>query len=232
LGHDFQVIGVKADAEVVWDQELTDTWLSMEDAGRTEEAVRMLERVLEDRPDDPDVLMLQAHSLQALGRDGESIKRLQRAVELGQDNPWILTRAASSYYFHADLRHSRTCLDRARQIAPRDFPARRDLKELDRNLRRRERDKETNARLIAAFEADPTDRETAIWLVRARIRTGLTYSGYHIVSRALLHHPDDRTLRRLERKLRRKVPAVERAEAMVWARSGDSVFARSDRERS
>lgn len=203
------------------DGELYQTWRAMNEAGHHEESLRMLRRLLEARPDDADLHLLLSQTLSAMNREADSLVAVYRAIECGEDDAAILTQAASRCFFRGDLATARRCIDRAKRIAPRGFPLKAELKEMDRSTARRVKGRATEERLEEAFEADGSDRKVAVDLARHLVRTGRTYAAYHIVARGLHHHPEDRTLRRLEGKLCSVVPDDVRLEAEQWARSGE-----------
>jgi hypothetical protein len=123
-------------------------------------------------------------------------------------------------FYAADVPTARRCIDRAKRIQPRGFPLKKDLKELDRNVSRREKGQEVEERLSQAFESDPARPDLATDYARHLAGQGRSYAAYHIVARGLHYHPDDRSLRQLEEKLRPAVPDDVRAEAKEWAASG------------
>lgn len=202
------------------DPELYGTWLAMDEAGRHEENLRMLERVIEARQNDGDLHLLISRTLRAMDRDKDSLAAVHRAIDCSEDDPAVLTQAASTCFFSGDLKSARHCVDRAAQLAPRDFPLKKDLKELTRNLSRREKASHTETQLQAAWRADCTDRQTARAWAKHLAYTGRTFAAYHVVARGLNHNPSDRRLRRLEKKLRPAIPEQVRAEAHEWAESG------------
>jgi hypothetical protein len=124
-------------------------------------------------------------------------------------------------FFEADLAMARCCADRAKRIAPRGFLLRKELKELDRNLSRREEGLDIERRLSRSFNAEPSDRQVATDFARHLVRTGRTYVAYHVIARGLRYHPDDRSLRRLKKKAGKIVPDAVKAEAEEWAASGE-----------
>jgi Flp pilus assembly protein TadD len=194
----------------------------MSEAGHHDESRRMLERLLDARPKDPDLYLLLATSLRATDRYADARRAVDRAIQYGRDDPSILTRAASSCFFAGDLKTARYCVDRAKGLKGRGFLFKSELRELDRNLTRREKGFEAGKRLSRACDAGPDDRRIAVDFARHLMRTGRTFTAYHIVLRGLLYHPEDRRLRRIEKKLRDDIPDAVRAEAMEWAKSGKS----------
>lgn len=192
----------------------------MDEAESHDENLRMLEHLLEGRPNDPNLHLLLARTLLAMERDEDSLAAVHRAICYGEDDPTILTQAASRCFFSGDLKTARRCVDRAARLAPRDFTLKKELKELTRSLSRRERRRQTEAQLQAAWRTDCTDRGTARSWASHLAHTGRTFAAYHVVARGLHHNPDDRHLRRLERKLRSAIPDQVRAEANEWAESG------------
>jgi Flp pilus assembly protein TadD len=209
-------------------REINNTWLAMTGVGHYEEARKMLEALLESHPDDPQILVLLAPTLSMVGDVEGSVVAARRTIECGWDDPTVLVRAASSCFGGGDLKGARKGVDRAKELKPRRFIFGPELRELDRNLRHREKNFRRERDLTRSFDTDPTDLEVARELVRLKFRSGRNYFAYHVVSRALLHHPRDRRLRRLRRKLVERVPADARAEAEEWARSGDSIFIPDD----
>jgi Flp pilus assembly protein TadD len=206
----------------VGDAELIATWLAMSDVGHHEESLRMLERLLDAHPDDAALHLLLSATLLATERDAESLHATHSAIRFGWDDPAILTRAASNCFYAGDLSRARACIDRAKRIKPRKFLFDSELKELDRNLRRREKGRDQEERLSVAFNADPRDLETTIDFARRLAFTGRSHAAYHVVSRGLIYHPDDRVLKKIEEKLRDEIPDAVRVEAEEWAKSGKS----------
>ena len=204
------------------DQDFYLSWRAREQAGQHAENLQILERLLAARPDDPDLHLFQALTLLAMDRYADSQESVHRAIEFGQDDAGVLTRSASLRLMAGDLIPARDCVDRANRIAPQGFPLKKDLREIRRNLKRQEKTSDLKVRLSEAFDADPGDRSAAADLARHLSRTGRNYAAYHVVARGLHHSPDDRTLRRLEQKLRKSVPSDGRNEAERWATSGES----------
>jgi Flp pilus assembly protein TadD len=202
------------------DPELYRTWLAIDEAECHDENLRMLEHWIEARPNDADLHLLIARTLCAMNRDEDSLSAVNRAIDCGEDDPAILTQAASRCFFAGDLKTARKCVDRATRVAPRDFPLKKDLKDLARNLSRRERERETEVQLQKAWRANCADGEVARSWARHLERTGRTFAAYHVLARGLHHNPDDRRLHRLERRLRSAIPDRVRAEAHEWAESG------------
>jgi Flp pilus assembly protein TadD len=213
--------GVVGSARTVFEPELHQTWDAAYERGHHAENLQMVEGMLDVRPDDPDLHILHAMSLRALDRDDDVPAAVHRAIDCGEDDAAVMTRAASMCFYQADLETARRCVDRAKEIKPRDFPLKKELREHDRNLGRREKALDLERSLSSSFNAEPRDRRVAIDFARHLVRTGRAYTAYHVVSRGLLYHPDDRSLRLLERKLRKTVPDEERTEAKEWAASGE-----------
>lgn len=201
------------------DDDLYETWCAMSDAGRHDENLRTLARALEARPDDANLHLLLASTLLALDRTTESVESVRRAAACADDDPGILTRVASLCFYAGDVSAARSYISRAKEVAPRGFPLRRELKDLERRAARRARGMAAEARLTEEFDADPGRPGLAAELARHLAANGQRYAAYHAVARGLHYHPDDRTLRRLEKKLRREVPADVRDEAEQWAAS-------------
>ena len=181
----------------------------------------MVEAALEERPDDPHLHLLRATTLTGLEREVDSLAATYRAIECSQGDPESLTRAASHCFYKGDLATARRCVDCAKRFKSRGFIFRKELRELDRNLRRREKGLDREKRLSDAFDAEPSDRRVAIQLARRLGRTGRAYAGYYVVARGLYYHPEDRSLRRLKKRLGRTVPEDERSSAKMWASSGE-----------
>lgn len=181
----------------------------------------MVEGLLEVRPEDADLHLLLAMSLRASDPECDTLAAVRRAIDHGWDDASVLTRAASMCFYEADLATARSCVDHAKQIMPHGFPFKKELRELDRNLGRREKEFERHGRLSKSFNAEPHDRRVAAGLARLLAGTGREYTAYFVVARGLHHHPEDRSLRRLQRKLRKAVPEDVRAEAEEWAVSGE-----------
>jgi len=205
----------------VIDPELYRTWCAMDDAGHHDENLQMVQRLIEVQPTNADLHLLLSRTLLAMERDADSLAAVHRAIDCGEDDAAILTQAASRCFFRGDLTTARRCIDRAKRVAPRGFPLKKELKELDRNLTRRQKGSKVENRLSESFDAEPGNRKVTIDFARHLVRTGRTYTAYYIVARGLHHHPDDRSLRRLERTLCSVVPDAERAEAKRWATSGE-----------
>ena len=181
----------------------------------------MLERMLDAHPREAHLHLLLAQTLVAMERRPESRSSVHRAIECGQDDAAVLTRAASMCFYAADLDTARSCVDRAKQVAPRRFVLKQELKELDRNVARRENGLEAEERLSDAFESDPGRPGVAADFARHLARNGQTYAAYHIVARGLHYRPTDRALRRLEKRMHASVPDDVRADAQEWAVSGE-----------
>jgi len=205
----------------VLDRDLYSSWCARDEAGHHDQNLQILERLLAARPDDPDLHLQLAVTLLALERYADARSAVNRAIDLGENDAAVLVRAGSLCFFNGDLSMARECIERVKRIAPRGFPLKKDLRELDRRLRRRKRGLDREKVLSSSFDDDPRDRLTAADLARHLARTGRTYAAYHVVARGLHHHPEDRSLRRLERKLRKRVPSDERTEAERWAASGE-----------
>lgn len=205
----------------MFDPKLHQTWKAANDAGHHAENLRMVEGLLEARPEDADLHLLLAMSLRALDPECDTLAAVRRAIDYGHDDASVLTRAASMCFYQADLVTARRCVDRAKQIMPRGFPLKKDLRELDRNLGRREKTVERHRRLSKSFNAEPHDRRVAADFARHLADTGREYTAFFVVARGLYYQPEDRSLRRLERKLRKTVPDDVRAEAEEWAASGE-----------
>jgi uncharacterized protein HemY len=203
----------------VCDWELYDTWAAMDEAGRHDENLRMLNRVLAAQPDDPDLYLLRARTLLSMEKHSASLDAVHDAIARGRDSAEVLTKAGSMCFYAGDVATARWCVGRAKVLAPRRFVLKEDLAELDRNVSRREKGRETEERLTGAFEADPARLGVAADLARHLARNGQTYAAYHAVARGLRFHPDDRVLRRLAKRLRKVVPDDVRAEAEAWAAS-------------
>jgi Flp pilus assembly protein TadD len=205
----------------VLDPELWRTWWEMNDAGHRDEGLRLVERQFEVRPEDPDLHLLLGLALTSVGREADSLAAVHRAIDLGWDDAAILTQAADRCFWEGDLAMARRCVDRAERIKPRGFVFQKELKEVDRNLSRREKGLARERSLSRSFNAEPRNRRVATDLARHLIRTGRSAAAYHVVARGLLYHPEDRHLRRLERKLHKTVPGEVRTEAKEWAPSGE-----------
>ena len=199
----------------------------MDDEGRHGENIRMLERLLETEPSNPDLHLLLARTFSALDRREDSRSALQRAAGCGENDADVLTQVASMAFYAGEVEAARRCIDRAKKIAPRQFVLNEDLKELDRNVRRRDEGLEAESRLSSLFGSDPGRPGVAADLARHLERNGQTYAAYHAVARGLHYRPDDRSLLRLEKELGRAVPDDVRAEAERWAAS-DEPFAVSE----
>jgi tetratricopeptide (TPR) repeat protein len=206
----------------VHDQDFYLSWRARDEARQHAENLQILGRLLAARPDDPGLHLFQAQTLLAMDRFADSQESVHRAIEFGQDDAGALTRSASLCLMAGDLSAARECADRAKRIEPQGFPLKKDLREIRRYLKRQEKTSDLKVRLSEAFDTDPSDRSAAADLARHLSRTGRKYAAYHVVARGLHHSPDDPTLRRLERKLRRSVPSDERNEAERWAASGES----------
>jgi Flp pilus assembly protein TadD len=204
----------------VLDAQVYETWSAIDDAGRHGENLRMLRRLLEAQPDDAELHLLLARTLTAMECQEDSLAAVYRAIDCGQDDAGVLTRAASMCFYAADVPMARDCIDRAKKIQPRGFALKKDLKELDRKVSRREKEGEVEERLSEVFDEDPARPGLATEYARLLAKQGRAYAAYHVVARGLHYHPDDRSLRQLEKKLGLVVPDDVRAEAKHWAASG------------
>lgn len=205
----------------MFDPDLHRAWHAAHDAGRHAENLQMVEGMLEAQPEDADLHLLLAMSLRALDPECDTLAAVHRAIDYGHDDASVLTRAASMCFYEADLDTARRCVDRAKQIKPRGFPLKKGLRELDRNLGRREKGFELDRRLSESFNAEPRDRLVAGDFARHLADTGREYAAYFVVARGLYYHPEDRSLRRLQRKLRKTVSDDVRTEAEEWSGSGE-----------
>jgi Flp pilus assembly protein TadD len=210
-----------ADKRSVVDWDVHAPWRARAELGDHDQNLQVLDRLLESRPADADLHLLQALTLSALDREDDALAAVYRAIECGEDDAVVMTRAASQCFFKADLETARRCVDRAKAIASREFPLSEDLKDLDRHLTRRERGKTREMHLSQCFDAEPEDRRVASDFARYLVHVGRDYSAYYVVARGLLYHPEDRRLRRLKRKLVKVVPGDERRQADEWAASGE-----------
>jgi Flp pilus assembly protein TadD len=206
------------------DLDLYRTWLAMWEEGHLDKAAELFRRLLDDDPDDPELHLFLASALFELNQRAECRREVHRAVDLGWDDPSVLLRVVWLCLRRGDFKCARKCVDRAKQVMPRDFLFKEELREADRHLKRRVAGREKEKALSDRFEVDPEDRRTATELARHLARTGREYAAYYVVSRGLVYHPRDRKLRRIERKLGKVVPASEQAEAKKWAPSGESRF--------
>jgi hypothetical protein len=75
------------------------------------------------------------------------------------------------------------------------------------------------ARLVTAFELHPEQAGVATELAQHFARNGQSYAAYHVTVRGLRYHPNDRSLRRLERRLSQAIPPDTRNAARAWADS-------------
>jgi Flp pilus assembly protein TadD len=207
---------------VLADDGLYQAWLARDNAGHHDQNLEIVQRLLLARPDDPDLHLLLARTLLAVDRFADSLSEVYRAIELGGNDAGILARAANMCFYEGDLGTARECTERAKSVAPRGFPLKEELKELGRNLKRREKGLARERRLSTSFDTDPSDPRIAADLARHLIRTGRNYAAYYVVARGLHYHPEHGRLARLERKLSKIVPKDERSEAQRWAGSGES----------
>lgn len=180
----------------------------------------MLQRALDANPRHAHLHLLLAQTLLARERRPESPSAVHRAIECGENDPRCLPGPPRCASTPVISRHRGAASTRAKEIAPRKFALKEDLKELERNVVRRENGLEAERRLSEAFESDPGRPAVAADFARHLARNGQTYAAYHIVARGLLYQPTDRALRRLEKRLRARVPDDVRAEAQKWAVSG------------
>lgn len=203
------------------DDDLYPAWLARENAGHHEQNVQILERLLAARPEAPELHLLLAQTLLAMDRYPDCLSAVYRAIDLGENDASILMRALTVCRGAGDLVGARQCIDRAKRVAPRGFPLKKELREQDRYLKRQEKDQARGEHLSSSFDKEPRDWRVAADLARYQIRTGHTYAAYYVVARALHYNPEVGRLRRLERKLSKIVPSDECAEARRWAASGE-----------
>jgi Flp pilus assembly protein TadD len=194
----------------VENQAVREAWLVRHELGRHEENVRVLEDLLATSPPNAELHMLLSTSLSGAGREEEASVERDSAVALAGGDPAILTRAAWSYFFNGAVAAARECADRAADLAPRDFFLRDDLREIRRNIARREKTADTEWALKTAFEDDPGQPKVGESLARLLARHGETYAAYVVVVKALRQRPDDAKLVKLRDKIARGIPADQR----------------------
>lgn len=85
------------------------------------EAYAFLQEDVQRFPDDADIRMHYAHSLLAT-RPDEAIPEIKKAIETDPDEPVRLTRAAGIVLKLGDVETARSYANRAKELAPPNFP--------------------------------------------------------------------------------------------------------------
>jgi Flp pilus assembly protein TadD len=162
-------------------------------AGRHKENFELLEKGVQQFPQDPEVRLLYATVLLEF-RPDDVASEAEKAVELGRDRPSILVRGGSLLLNRGDREAARSCAARAAKLAPADFPLMAGLDNLNGLLAAfAGEDEQAEEKLRSAVDREPGNepfvRNLAVFLAER----GRLQEGAEVLDKALEHveHKDD-----------------------------------------
>jgi Flp pilus assembly protein TadD len=168
---------------------------------RDEQNLLLLERAVDQFPEDPEIRLLFATALLPF-RPEESPLRAAEAIDLDPDHPGRLTRAARLMFYLGEVEEARSYGARAAQLAPPDFHLAPDLVNLGGLLAALDGDDVlAEEALRAAVEAEPDDEAFARDLAGFLAKHGRRSEALGVIDRALNLASEHGKLERLRHQI-------------------------------
>lgn len=156
-------------------------------AGEHRQNLDLLEKAVDEFPQDAEIRLLYATVLLEF-RPGDVASEAAKAVELGPDSPSILVRAGSLLLNRGDRDAARSCVARANELAPPDFPLMAGLDNLNGLLAAFSgEDESAESKLRSAVEKEPTNEPFARNLAVFLAERGRLQEGAEVLDEALKH---------------------------------------------
>src|SRR6478735_11997104 len=155
--------------------------------GQHRQNFELLEKAVDQFPEDAEIRLLYATVLLEF-RPDDVASEAKKAIELDPDSPSILVRAGSLLLNRGDREAARSCVARANELAPSDFPLMAGLDNLNGLLAAFSGDDDfAEAKLRSAVDKERTNEPFARNLAVFLAERGRLQEGAEVLDEAIKH---------------------------------------------